>query len=95
LYGGFNSQNALVDNILFESKHEKSRQFVFKVNKYSLRFKTKVMFGHNLRSETKGTFGEISLKLRQTNRNVAINDVNVVADELPIQSTNNLHLFNN
>jgi hypothetical protein len=52
------------------------------------------MFGHNLRYETKGTFGEISLKLRQTNWNVARNNVNVVADELPSQSTNNLHLFN-
>jgi hypothetical protein len=62
--------------------------------KYSLRFKTKVTFGHNLRYETKGTFGEISLKLRQTNWNVARNNVNVVADELPSQSTNNLHLFN-
>jgi hypothetical protein len=46
------------------------------------------MFGHNLRYETKGMFGEISLKLRQTNWNV-------VADELPSQLTNNLHLFNN
>jgi hypothetical protein len=62
---------------------------------YSLRFKTKVTFGHNLRYETKGTFGEISLKLRQTNWNVARNNVNVVVDELPSQSTNNLHLFNN
>jgi hypothetical protein len=62
---------------------------------YSLRFKTKVTFGHNLRYETKGTFGEISLKLRQTNWNVAINNVNVVADELLSQSTNTLHLFNN
>ena len=53
------------------------------------------MFGHNLRYETKDTFGEISFKLRQTNWNVAINNVNVVADELPSQSTNNLHLFNN
>jgi hypothetical protein len=61
---------------------------------YSLRFKTKVTFGHNLRYETKGTFGEISLKLRQTNWNVAKNNVNVVADGLPSQSYNNLHLFN-
>jgi hypothetical protein len=64
-------------------------------NSYSLRFKTKVTFGHNLRYETKGTFGEISLKFRQTNWNVAGNNVNVVADELPSQSTNNLYLFNN
>jgi hypothetical protein len=60
----------------------------------SLCFKTKVTFGHNLRYETKGTFGEISLKLRQTNWNVARDNVNVVADELPSQSTNDLHLFN-
>jgi hypothetical protein len=62
---------------------------------YILRFKTKVTFEHNLRYETKGTFGEISLKPRQMNWNVAKNNVNVVADELPSQSTNNLHLFNN
>jgi hypothetical protein len=61
--------------------------------KYSFRFKTKVTCGHNLRYETKGTFGEISLKLRQTNWNVAIINVNVVDDELPSQSTNNLHLL--
>ena len=30
-------------------------------------------------------FGEISLKLRQTNWNVARNNVNVVVDELPSQ----------
>ena len=30
-------------------------------------------------------FGEISLKFRQTNWNVAGNNVNVVADELPSQ----------
>jgi hypothetical protein len=52
------------------------------------------MFGHNLRYETKVTFDEMSLKLRQTNWNVARNNVNVVADELPSQSNNNLHLFN-
>ena len=62
---------------------------------YSLRFKTKVTFGHNLRYETKGMFGETSLKLCHTNWNVARNNVNVVADELPSQSSNNLHLFNN
>jgi hypothetical protein len=61
---------------------------------YSLRFKTKVTFGHNLRYKTKCTFGEISLKLRQTNWNVTRNNVNVVADEQPSQSTNNLRLFN-
>jgi hypothetical protein len=62
---------------------------------YSLCFKT-VTFGHNLRSETnKGSFGEISLKLRQTNWNVvARNNVNVVADELPSQSTNSSHFDN-
>jgi hypothetical protein len=58
-------------------------------NKYSLRFKSKVTFGHNLRYETKGTFGEISLRLCQTNWNVAKTNVNVVVDELPSQSTNN------
>jgi hypothetical protein len=42
---------------------------------YSLRLKTKVTFGHNLCYKTKGTFGEISLKLRQTNGNVARNNV--------------------
>jgi hypothetical protein len=52
------------------------------------------MFGHNLRYVTKGTFGEISLKFRQMNWNVARNNINVVADELPSQSANNLHLFN-
>jgi hypothetical protein len=53
------------------------------------------MFGHKLRYETKDTFGEISLKLRQTNWNIVRNNVNVFADELPSQSTNNLHLFDN
>jgi hypothetical protein len=48
-----------------------------------------------LRYKTKDTFGEISLKLRQTNWNVAKNNVNVVANELPSQSINNLHSFNN
>ena len=38
-------------------------------------------------------FGEFFLKLRQTNWNVAINNLNDVVDELPSQ--NNLHLFNN
>jgi hypothetical protein len=50
---------------------------------YSLRFKARVTFGHKMHYEIKVTFGEISLKLCQTNCNVAINDVNVVADELP------------
>ena len=45
----------------------------------------KVTFGHKLRYKIKVTFGEISLKLRQTNWNVARNNVNVVADELPSQ----------
>jgi hypothetical protein len=45
------------------------------------------MFGHKQRYEIKVTFGEISLKLRQTNWNVARDNVNVVVDEL-------LHLFN-
>jgi hypothetical protein len=41
------------------------------------------MFGHKLRYKLKVTFGEISRKLRQTNWNVAKNNVNVVDDELP------------
>jgi hypothetical protein len=52
---------------------------------YSLHFKMKVTFGHKLRYEVKGTFGEISLKLRQTNWNVARNNVNVDIVELPSQ----------
>ena len=52
---------------------------------YSLRFKKKVTFGHKLRYKIKATFGEISLKLCQTNWNVAKNNVNVVANELPSQ----------
>ena len=40
-----------------------------------------------MRYEIKVTFGEIFLKLCQTNWNVAIYNVNVVVDEL--------HLFNN
>jgi hypothetical protein len=44
------------------------------------------MFGHKLCYEIKVTFGEISLKLCQTNWNVAKNNVNVVViDELPSQ----------
>jgi len=43
------------------------------------------MFGHKLHYEIKVTFGEISFKLHQTIWNVAINNVNVVADELPSQ----------
>ena len=42
---------------------------------YSLCFKMKLTFGHKLRYKIKVTFGEISLKLRQTNWNVAINNV--------------------
>jgi hypothetical protein len=52
---------------------------------YSLRFKIKVTFGHKLRYEIKVTFGEISVKLCQTNWNVARIDVDVVVDELPSQ----------
>ena len=54
---------------------------------YSLRFKIKITFGHKLHYEIKVTYGEITLKLRQTNWNVAINNTNVVADELPSQIT--------
>ena len=46
-----------------------------------------------MRYEIKIMFGEFFLKLRQTNWNVAINNLNDVVDELPSQ--NNLHLFNN
>jgi hypothetical protein len=55
--------------------------------KYSLCFKIKVMFGHKLHYKIKVMFGEISLKLRQTNWNVARNNVNVVDNELPSQIT--------
>ena len=54
---------------------------------YSLCFKRKVTFGQKLRYEIKVTFREIPLKLRQTNWNVARNNVNVVDDELPSQIT--------
>jgi hypothetical protein len=54
---------------------------------YSLRFKIKVTFGYKLRYKIKFMIGEISLKLRQTNWNVAKNKVNVVLDELPSQIT--------
>jgi hypothetical protein len=57
------------------------------VSLYSLRFKIKVTFGHKLRYKTKVTFGEISLKLHQTNLNVAKNNVNVVVFKLPSQRT--------
>ena len=59
----------------------------YSLTTYSLRFKIKVMFGHKQRYEIKVTFSEISLKLRQTNWNVARNNVNVVADELLSQIT--------
>ena len=52
---------------------------------YSLRFKIKFTFGHKLRYKIKAMFGEISLKLRQMNWSVAINNVNLVADKLPSQ----------
>jgi hypothetical protein len=45
------------------------------------------MFGHKLRYKIKVTFGEIFLKLRQTNWIFARNNVSVVADELPSQIT--------
>jgi hypothetical protein len=50
-------------------------------------FQNKNVFGLKLRYEIKVTIGEISLKLRQTNWNVARNNVNVVADKLPSQIT--------
>jgi hypothetical protein len=45
----------------------------------------KVKFGQKLRYEKKVMFGENSLKLRQTNWNVARNNVSVVAEELQSQ----------
>jgi hypothetical protein len=57
------------------------------LDSYSLCFKIKFTFGHKLRYEIKSTFGEISLKLRQTNWNVAKCNVNVVVDDLPSQIT--------
>jgi hypothetical protein len=47
-------------------------------NMYSLRSKIIVTFGHKLRYKIKATFREISLKLHQTNWNVARNNANVV-----------------
>jgi hypothetical protein len=55
---------------------------------YSLRFKINVTFGHEMHYKIKVTCGEIFLKLRQTNWNVAKINVNVVVDELPSQITN-------
>jgi hypothetical protein len=49
--------------------------------------KLKNTFGQNMHDKIKVTFGEISLKLCQTNRTLAINNVNFVADELPSQIT--------
>jgi hypothetical protein len=43
------------------------------------------MFGYKLCYEIKVTFGKISLKVCQTNWNVARINVNVVVDELPSQ----------
>jgi hypothetical protein len=42
--------------------------------------------GHKLRYDIKVVFGEISLKLRQTNWSVARIDVDVVVDALPSQT---------
>jgi hypothetical protein len=55
------------------------------LGRYSLRFRRKVTFGHELCYKIKATFGETSLKLRQTNWNVVKNNVDVVVDELPSQ----------
>jgi hypothetical protein len=63
------------------------RFVVNQITYYSLRFKTKVTFGHKLHYEVIVTFGEISLKLCQTNCYVARNNVFVVVDELPSQIT--------
>jgi hypothetical protein len=56
-------------------------------NMYSLHLKIKVMFGHKLSYKIKVTCGEFSLKLRQTNWNVARIIVNVVVDEPSSQIT--------
>ena len=62
-------------------------KFLNNICKYTLRFKIRVTFGHKLHYKIKITYGEISLKLCQTNWNVAKNNVNVVVDELPSQIT--------
>jgi len=54
---------------------------------YSLRFKIKLTLGHKLCYKIKVTFGDISLKLCQTNWNFARTNVSVVVDELPSQIT--------
>ena len=54
---------------------------------YPLHFRIKVTFGQEMCYEIKVTFGEVSLKLHQTNWNVAQNNVSVV-DELQSQITN-------
>ena len=54
---------------------------------YFLCFKIKVTFGHKFCYEIKVTFGEISLKLHQTNWNIAKINLNVVVDELSNQIT--------
>ena len=51
-----------------------------------------------MRYKIKVTFGEISLKLRQTNWDVARNNVNVVANVVADETTKtniSLHLFEN
>ena len=58
---------------------------IWLLRRYSLRFKTNVTFGYKLCYKIKVTFGEISLKLRQTSLNVAKINVSVVVDELPNQ----------
>ena len=50
-------------------------------------FKIKVTFGYKLFYKIKVTFSEISFKLRQTNWNIAKNNVNVAVDELSSQIT--------
>jgi hypothetical protein len=62
-------------------------KFGVATRKYSLRFKTNVTFGHQLCYKIKVTFGEISLKPRQTNWNVVRSNLNVVVDELSSQIT--------
>jgi hypothetical protein len=71
--------------VSFDKDSRRKREPLNLIILCSLRFKIQVTFGHKLRYKIKFSFGEISFKLCQTNWNVAINNVNVVVDELPSQ----------
>jgi hypothetical protein len=59
---------------IYHDQYNRSKQILINmVLYYYFRSKIKVMFGHKLRYKTKVMFGEISLKLRPTNQNVAKN----------------------